>query len=402
LLTVLGLEEAKKLAKEKFKELLNSYDDIDSASALGRVLFEDISSAEDVPGFSRSTVDGYAVRACDTYGSSNSIPAILECKGEILMGDKAEGALEGGDCYKISTGGMLPQGADAALMVEDSQDLGDGLIYGVKPVAPGENTALKGDDVKSGEIFLKKHTLLTAKEIGALAATGIEKVRVFKKPTVAIISTGDELIKPKEKPGPGEVRDVNGRLLAAAVTESGGVPLFLGIIKDDRLAIEGAIKEALEKADMLLISGGSSAGERDMTVDIIGSLGEVFMHGLALKPGKPTIMGAVDSKPVIGLPGHPVAAFFVYKELVETIILNMTGAKLVPRVISAKLTTNYPSNHGREEIVPVKLSDDLSFAQPLFIMSGLITLLAEADGYIKIPRDNEGFEKGKLVDIRLF
>ncbi len=402
MLNVLTLKEAVELQDKEFGAYKTLPEIIQGSQALGRVLYEDIRAEEFVPSFSRSTVDGYAVRACDTYGSSNSIPAILECRGEILMGQAALKGLKGGDCYKISTGGMLPPGADAALMVEDSQDLCDGLIYGVRPVAPGENTAFKGDDVKSGEIFLKKYTFFTAKELGALAATGIERVRVFKKPLVAIISTGDELTEPQEKPGPGQVRDVNGRLLAAAVTESGGVPIFLGIIKDDRSAIEGAIKEGLEKADMLLISGGSSAGERDMTVDIIGSLGEVFMHGLALKPGKPTIMGAVNSKPVIGLPGHPVAAFFVFKELVEIMIYNMMGAKLIPCVKSAKLSTNYPSNYGREEIVPVKLSDDLSCAKPLFIKSGLITLLAGADGYIKIPRDSEGFEKGRLVDIRLF
>ncbi|NLP48236.1 MAG: molybdopterin molybdenumtransferase MoeA [Clostridiales bacterium] len=402
MLNVLTLKEAENLLNEKFAAHKTLPETIESKSALGRAFYEDIKADEFVPGFTRSTVDGFAVKASDTYGSSAAIPAMLEYKGEILMGKEAAHHLSGGDCYKISTGGMLPAGADAAIMVEHTEDMGDSFVYTVKAVAPGENLVQKGDDVKAGDLYLRRGSQIGPKEIGALAATGKEKIQVFKKPKVAILSTGDELVSPEEKPEIGQVRDVNSRLLTAAVEQAGGQALTFDIVCDEYAAIKRAIKEALEGSDMVLISGGSSAGEKDMTVDIIGQLGQVFMHGLALKPGKPTIIGAVGGKPVIGLPGHPVAAFFVFKELLKPLIGLMTDTKVKKAGRRANLSTNYPSNHGREEIVPVRLLDENDKAEPLFIKSGLLTLLGKADGYIKIPRDSEGLKKGQEVEIYLF
>lgn len=408
MLQVRPLNEALALTEIEFGSNRTGPEEVELRYALGRVLYGDLAAGEFVPGFDRSTVDGLAVRAADTFGCSDTMPAMLAYKGEIRMGTDNPGAIGPGECMGVSTGGMLPAGADAAVMVEHTEDYGDGFRYALKPVSPGENIVRKGDDVPPGKIVLKRSALISSKETGALAALGFTAVTVYQKPVAGILSTGDELVPVDEKPAGGQVRDVNAHLLAAAVREAGGEPLPLGIAGDDEASLAGAVKDALPKCDMLLISGGSSAGEKDLTARVIASQGRLLLHGLAMKPGKPTILGEIGGKPVFGLPGHPVAAFFVFQLLVRPLICSYTGTQPVCVTKRGILSVNIPSNHGREEIVPVKFLNDGSgepspcLVEPVPVKSGLITLLSEAEGYIKIPRDCEGLFKGAGVEVYLF
>ena len=395
MLNVLSREEAVALIKKKTAHLTPETETVNISDAARRVLACDTVSAENIPSFDRSTVDGYAVNAADTFGAGASIPAQLEITGEILMGESADFDLARGQCVKISTGGMLPGGADAAVMVEHT-DFAGGLCLVYKPVAPGENITKKGDDISAGETALKKGTLIRPSHIGVLAALGITEVEVYKKPVIAVISTGDEIVG--EDPKPGQIRDVNTFLLSSAIKESGCEAIEYGAVADKREDIENAVKECVKKADAVIISGGSSAGARDMTVDIIDTLGEAYFHGIAMKPGKPTIFGIISGKPVFGLPGHPLAAYFVFRLIVTEFIrdlMNMPPEKPSGR---AALSENIPSNHGREEFLCVKMDENNEIV-PLHTKSGIISVLSEAGGFIKIPRNTEGINKGTVMEI---
>ena len=395
MLNVLSREEAVALIKEKTAHLTPETETVNISDAARRILACDTVSAENIPSFDRSTVDGYAVNAADTFGAGASIPAQLEITGEILMGESADFDLARGQCVKISTGGMLPGGADAAVMVEHT-DFAGGLCLVYKPVAPGENITKKGDDISAGETALKKGTLIRPSHIGVLAALGITEVEVYKKPVIAVISTGDEIVG--EDPKPGQIRDVNTFLLSSAIKESGCEAIEYGAVADKREDIENAVKECVKKADAVIISGGSSAGARDMTVDIIDTLGEAYFHGIAMKPGKPTIFGIISGKPVFGLPGHPLAAYFVFRLIVTEFIrdlMNMAPEKPSGR---AALAENIPSNHGREEFLCVKMNENNEIV-PLHTKSGIISVLSEAGGFIKIPRNTEGINKGTVMEI---
>ena len=364
-------------------------------SALGRILARDVTAAEDVPAFDRTTVDGYAVRAADTFGAGAAIPAQLEVVGSIAMGEAPQFSLHAGECAVISTGGMLPQGADAAVMVEHT-DEADGLCLAYRSVTPYENVTRRGDDIAAGSTALTAGTRIGVPQIGVLSALGVYEVPVWKKPVVAVISTGDELVR--DRPDMGQVRDVNGYLLSALIERAGGEPLFYGAVPDDRDRIAGALRHCLEKADAVLISGGSSAGTRDMTVSILDELGEVFFHGVAMKPGKPTIFGAADGKPVFGLPGHPLAAYFVFRLLVTEYLRALLLREADKPLRTAPLATNIPSNHGREEYLCVRINEN-GEAVPLHTKSGVISVLSAADGFIRIPRDTEGLGKGAVVEV---
>ncbi len=368
---------------------------VNIALALGRVLSKNIVSAENIPSFDRTTVDGYAVNSADTFGAGNAVPAQLEIVGEILMGENADFSIQRGQCVKISTGGMLPEGADAAVMVEHT-DNADELCLVYKSVAPYENITKTGDDISAGETVLERGTVITFAHIGVLAALGVSEIPVFKKPVIAIISTGDEIVS--GTPQAGQIRDINSYLLAAAVNEYGCEAYNYGAVKDSREDIEIAVKACMEKADAVLISGGSSAGARDMTVDIIDSLGEVFFHGIAMKPGKPTIFGVVDSKPVFGLPGHPLAAYFVFRLIVTEYIRNIMNISCDKPVKNGALAFNIPSNHGREEYLCVKYNENNEVV-PVHTKSGIVSVLSEAEGFIKIERNTEGLLKGTTVEI---
>lgn len=395
MLNVLNREDAVELIKEKTVQLSVESEKVNIHNACGRVLACDIVSPENVPSFDRTTVDGYAVNAADTFGAGASIPAQLEIAGEILMGENADFSLRRGQCAKISTGGMLPKGADAAVMIEHT-DSDNGLCLINKSVAPGENITKKGDDISAGETALKKGTLISPSQIGVFAALGITDVQVYKKPIIAVISTGDEIVK--DNPEPGQIRDVNTFLLSAAIKESGCDVFEYGAVADKKEEIENAVKECVKTSDAVIISGGSSAGARDMTVDIIDTLGKAYFHGIAMKPGKPTIFGIINGKPVFGLPGHPLAAYFVFRLIVNEYIgklMNMSPKKPSGNGILAE---NIPSNHGREEFLCVKMNENNEIV-PLHTKSGIISVLSEATGFIRIPRNAEGTNKGTVMEI---
>lgn len=402
MLIVKTLEEANKLLGLHFKDCLAQSERVPLAAAQGRVLQEDVISKEFVPDFTRSSVDGFAVLASDTFGCSESIPALLNNKGEVAMGETPGFLISAGECAYVPTGGKVPDGADSMVMIEHTEYLKDSVVAVYKPAAPGHNMVFRGDDVKSGDLLYKRGHKLRHKDIGALAALGITRVNVCKPPRVALISTGDELIKPGETPNGAQIRDVNGPMLSACVIAAGAVPVELGIIKDDKAALTAAVEKACEVADMVLISGGSSVGTKDATSEIIGSLGTLLLHGLAVKPGKPTIAGDVRGKPAIGLPGHPVAAFFIFRLLVRPLIMQMLGLDNIERTVRCELCRAIPSNHGREEYIPVRLESGGGMAVPIMGKSGLITTLSNADGYIKIPRNCEGLSAGDTVTVCLW
>ncbi len=373
--------------------------------AVGRFLSQDIYAEDNIPGFNRSTVDGYAVVAADTFGCSQSLPAILACAGEVEMGRRAQINLDKGACAYVPTGGQLPHKADAMVMIEYCEDYGDGTIGILQAVAPGQNIIFYDDDVKKGQLILSAGTLLKAHDIGALAASGYAEVMVSKPPVIGILSTGDELIDARQKPDIGQIRDVNSYLIYAAVQEIGGQAIMYGICPDKYNLLLEKLKTMSEQCDILLLSGGSSVGIKDAMAKAIDDLGTVHLHGIAIKPGKPTIVGEIAKKPVFGLPGNPMAAYFIYYVFVRPLIQNMLGAKnsLNPS-LTAHLGSTIASNHGREELVPVRLEkvDNILIAQPIRGKSGLITLFTQADGYIRIDRDQEGISSGQEVEVVIF
>ncbi len=366
-------------------------------NSLGRVTAEDVVSEENIPAFDRSTVDGYAVIARDTFGAGENMPAMLSSKGEILMGKPPAGRISPGECMKISTGGMLPEGADSCLMVEYTDECFDGMCLCLKAVSPFENVTKKGDDVKEGEVVLRKGSVINSSSVGVLCALGVTEITCAKKPLVGIISTGDEIVDCSKKPEIGQIRDINSVLLASLMNENGCAVKNYGIVRDIKEELEKVFSEALSECDTVLLSGGSSKGARDMTAEIISERGSLLFHGLAMKPGKPTILGKCGEKAVFGLPGHPAAAFFVTQRVVVPFINQITGNTMKPKSAKYKLGTDIPSNHGREEVVAVKINDGRIY--PVFGKSGLVTLLSESDGYIIIDRNREGVFNGEKTEV---
>lgn len=400
MLQVRSISEVKELITERFGALRSGAENVPLSQALGRVLAADVTASEFVPNFNRSTVDGYAVIAADVFGCSESIPALLTLAGESHMGQPIDIPLQKGQCVYVPTGAELPANADAMVMLENADDFKDGTIAIYKPAAPGANLIYRGDDVKPGQSLLPAGLRLTAADIGALAALGVSQVSAARAPRVAIISTGDELVPVDTSLQAGQIRDVNAPMLAAAVSAAGGLPDPRGILRDEQSVIQAAVEAAMDTSDMLLISGGTSVGVKDALPAVISALGELLVHGVAAKPGKPTILGQIQGKPVFGLPGNPVAAYFMFHMLARPLLFRMQGAQAEERVLSAPLARAVSSNHGREEFVPVRLSDGL--VHPIASKSGLITTLAGADGFIRIARDTEGLSRDEIVEVTLF
>ena len=373
------------------------------AAAMGRVLAEDIAATEYVPDFDRSTVDGYAVRARDTFGCTDAIPAILTQQGEVLMGQGAEMKLEADCCVAVPTGGAVPEGADSVVMVEFTEDYGDGTIGMLKSVAPGQNMIFRGDDVYPGKPILQKGRVLSSQDIGALAAIGRVQVPVVKQLRVGVISTGDELVPPEAVPGPGQVRDVNSPMLEAMLGAFGAQVINYGIVIDDELLLKDKVEKAVAECDAVLLSGGSSVGVKDAACRIIESMGKLLLHGIAIKPGKPTILGKAGCKPLVGLPGHPVAAYFITKLFVLPLLSKLMGRKQTAYTTTAKVTENISANHGRAQYHCCRLEckDGELFAYPIRGKSGLITTLAGADGYFCIERDCEGLPKFAQIQVTI-
>lgn len=374
----------------------------DLLEALGLVVAQDIVAPEDVPGFDRATMDGFAVRASDTFGASEGLPAYLEVAGEVRMGEAPPGELFPGQAYRIATGGMLPAGADAVVMVEYTEPVDERTVGVTRPVAPGENTVRRGDDIRAGEVLFAAGHRLRPQDVGLLAAAGVSRVPVLRRPRVGIITTGDEIVPVDQVPGPGQVRDVNSYTNSCLVTACGGLPVLYGIVRDDFQALRDTVARAVQETDVVVISGGSSVGARDMTARVIDSLGEpgVLFHGLAVRPGKPTIGAVVGGKAVIGLPGHPVSAMVVF-DLIVRPLLHPGDRRLTVR---ARITRQLRSAAGREDYVRVRLTDEggALVAEPILGKSGLIATMARADGLARIPLDSEGVRAGETVEVILF
>lgn len=402
MLTVKTSAEAEKIIFDNFGKTAVETETVALLDSLGRILASDVVAEENVPPFNRSTVDGFATRAEDTFGCSESIPAILDYKGEVLMGQSPDFEIAKGECAYVPTGGEIPAGADSMVMIEYSEDFGDGTRGMLKASAPGQHIAFKGDDIKTGDCILPKGIIITSRHIAALAAMGYEKVSVFKKLSVAVISTGDELVDVNETPVAAQVRDINSYEVCAFLSELGASCDRIGIVKDDLDLLEKTVKTAIETHDMLIVSGGSSVGVKDATFKVYDKLGEVLFHGIAIKPGKPTILARVDDKPCFGLPGHPLAAYYVFDLFVKPIVRKMSGeGDKLELKRQAKTSLSIPCNHGREECIGIKFADEYT-VDPIYTKSGLISTLSSIDGFIRISRDCEGISQGDEVEVELF
>jgi len=383
-------------------------EDVPTRDALDRVLAQDLCSPADLPGFRRSTMDGFAVRASDTFGASEGLPAYLDLVDEVFMGQAPTRALGSGECARIATGGMLPDGSDAVVMVEQTQEVGPTTIEAVRAVATGENVVQVGEDVRSGDAMLTRGHMLRPQDLGGLVAMGITTVAVAQRLKVAIVSGGDELVDPEQTPAPGQIRDINSYTLAALVKRGGHTPVLVGVFPDEYGALEQASHTALADNDVLILSAGSSVSARDMTAQVVDSLGRpgVLVHGVSLKPGKPTILAVCGDKAVFGLPGNPVSCMVTYDLFVAPTLAHLSGAATPPsRVISARLTRNIASATGREDYVQVRLDrhpDGGLDAVPIFGKSNLIFTLVRADGMLKVPLDAGGLNAGAQVEVVLF
>jgi molybdopterin molybdotransferase len=390
---------------------LTKTETIPVVDAYGRVLAKALTAPVDLPHFHRTNMDGYAVRAADTFGASASLPMYLKLVGTVEMGKEVKRTLKKGETMRIATGGMLPPGADSMVMVEYTEEMGDGTVEIQRSVSPWENILRIGEDIKKGAPIFAAGRRLRAQDLGALTGVGITKVPVHAKPVVALISTGDEIVPPEQTPKPGQVRNVNQYSLRAMIAEAGGETIDLGVVRDDRSAFEKAMITALKQADVVMISGGSSVGTKDMTVDVICSFpkSEVFFHGISIAPGKPTIFAKAAGKPVMGLPGHPVSALVVFSLFGAPLIRMMSGepprAAFAPlRTTRARLAQNVASAPGREDYIRVTLDhrDGVQTAVPLPGKSGAIFSLVQADGMFCIPHNEEGKEAGEDVEVILF
>ena len=381
---------------------------VPTARSLGRVTAEVILSPEDLPAFARSTMDGYSVRSRDTFGASEGLPSYLDIVGEVSMGKAADVKLGVGQAATAYTGGMLAHGADAVVMVERTQTLDETSIEVLRAAAPGENVVQVGEDVRKGEPILSKGSVIRPQDIGGMLALGITSVSVSRKPVVGIISTGDELVPPDNKISPGQIRDINSYTISALVEQFGGEPQCIALVSDDFEAQRQAAIEGLGACDALVFSAGSSVSSRDLTADVLNSLGEpgVLVHGISIKPGKPTVVGAVDGKPVFGLPGNPVSAMVVFDLLVRPTMYHLSGCEAAPphSTAQATLARDIPSVAGREDYVPVRMvsSDGCVSAEPVFGKSNLIYTLVRSDGIVRVPLDKSGLYAGEVVNVRLF
>jgi len=407
-LELLPPSEALSLFLQNLPQNLVVAETIETVQALNRVVAGNIVSPEDLPSFSRSTMDGYAVQAIGTFGASDALPAYLSLVGEVPMGGQPTFMLQPTQAALIHTGGMLPEGADAVVMLEHTQVIRPGEIEVMRAVAAGENLIFAGEDVKKGEVIIQEGSHLRPAEIGGLMAVGILQVKAARQPTVGIISCGDEIIKPEECPRPGQVRDINSYSLGALIRQSGALPHFYGIIPDWREALSETLKIAHRECDIVVITAGSSASTRDLTAGVIQDLGKpgVLVHGINIRPGKPTILAVCNGKAVIGLPGNPVSALVIANLFVRPVIKRLLGIKhsLIEPSVQARLTTNIASQAGREDWMPVHLINDPEGyqADPIFYKSNLIFTLVHADGLVRIPAPANGISAGEIVTVVLF
>lgn len=415
---VVSREEALKALAENFAVPVPELERASISNSLGRVVAEEITSPEDLPEFDRSTMDGYAVRSADTFGAAESRPALLTLVGDILMGTMPERAIAKGATMKIATGGALPVGADAVVMFEQTQPIDAASIEVVKPVAPLENVIQRGDDIKKGESLFSPGHRMRPQDMSALASVGITTIPVFARPKVAIISTGNEIVPADTVPAPGRIRDSNSYNLEGLITQTGGVPIKMGIIPDEYAPLRETLERAVKDCALVLMTGGSSVGTSDLTAKVINDSGKpgVLVHGVSIKPGKPLIMGLVGTPghqvPIFGLPGHPAAVSICFELFVKPLLIRLTGEVTPPelegvssyRVVKATLARSISSSPGREDHVRVMLGkkDGVLWARPVFGASGLISTLVKAMGTVVVPVNKIGIEAGDEVEVRLF
>ncbi len=404
------------ISSTEFLALFNRFQPLDTETiplraCVGRVLAQEVTAPEQLPPFSRSTMDGFAVRARDTFGCSESEPALLTIVGEIAMGSSGRNiSLRPGQTCRIWTGGELAAKADGVVMVEYSHLLDEQTVEIFRPVAPGENVIRVGEDTEQGHMVLADGRKLRPQDAGVLAGLGITEVVVHRKPVIAVLSTGDELVPPDQQPGPGQIRDINSTTLAALIEESGGIARSFGIINDNFENMFAACRDALANADMVLLSGGSSVGQRDFTLQVLEQLedSELLAHGVAIRPGKPTILARVGNKALFGLPGHVASAMVVFYLFVRPLLQRFSGVTGSQGLLPVQAITGeqIPSTIGREEYVRVQLVREADSIQPVALpiygRSGLLTPLVRADGLLVIDRDSEGLNKGAAARVLLF
>ncbi|HTN73191.1 MAG TPA: gephyrin-like molybdotransferase Glp [Methylomirabilota bacterium] len=401
-------EEAKKIV---LGVLPVTTETIETVRARGRVLSEDLYSQVDLPHFHRAAMDGYAVKAKDTFGASATLPAYLKLVGTVEMGKETTHSVGSGETVRISTGGMLPPECDAVVMVEYTEEIGNQTIEIQRGDFPWQNVIQIGDDIKKGELVFTCGRRLRAHDLGALTGIGIASLKVFRKPRVALISTGDEIVDARTEPAPGQVRNINQHSLAGLIEEWGAELRDFGVVGDDRAALEQTMKQAVDWADLLLLSGGSSVGARDITLDTILSFPDarILFHGISVSPGKPTIFAKACGKPILGLPGYPVSALVIFDLFAVPLLRRLSGENLeaaiqVNKTTRAILKTNIASQSGREDYVRVRLEPSAGrlYAVPLPSKSGAIFTLVKADGMIRIDLNQEGIEQGEEVEVILF
>ena len=382
-----------------------------TVTARGRVLCEDLRSGVDLPHFSRAAMDGYAVRSKDTFGASQGLPAYLKLVGVVEMGKEATQPVQAGEAIRISTGGMMPPGSDAVVMVEYTNEVEGGLVEVQRGVSPAQNVIQVGDDIKKGETVFQCGRRLKAHDIGALTGIGMSSVPVFKRPRVALISTGDEIVDADVTPLPGQVRNINQHSLAGLIAECGAELKDLGVTPDDRQRLTTALTQALGWADVVLLSGGSSMGAKDIALETILSFpdSEFIFHGISVAPGKPTIFAKAAGKPIMGLPGYPVSALVIFDLFAAPMIRRLGGEVIATharfaRTAKAILKTNIASQVGREDYIRVALEQESQglLATPLPNKSGAIFTLVKADGMVRIDLNQDGLEAGEEVEVILF
>ncbi len=396
---VISLEEARRRLEEGWRPLPR-VEEVGIWEALGRVLAEGVRCAVDLPPFDRAMYDGYAVRAGDTFGAEEDAPASLRVVGRVEAGEWPSVRVGKGEAVRIATGAPLPPGSDAVVMAEDTvEEEGEVRVY--RPVSPWENVWRRGAERRRGEPLLPPGRVLGVREVGALAAAGVGRVRVYARPRVGVMATGDELEEPGRRLGKGKIFNSNGPMLCAAVASCGCTPVWLGVSRDSPRELRRGIERGISRCEALVISGGTSEGERDLVPSLVSEMGRLLFHGLALKPGKPTLFALVRGKPLFGLPGYPLSALLVFRLLVEPFLRRMAGLpQPSPPSVRARLAEEVGKARGREELIPVRLEGGL--ARVVRKGSGAITSLLEADGYLRAPRERERLRKGEEVEVILF